>query len=149
MNRSLVCLVPYSSQSGTIPRDSNPRRLETRQVGASLHVPTTQRHHRRNEPTERHKSAGKREGKKRKERIKEKRRGRRSKKWTAEKGWLLTCLILLPHFVSSADVFMTSLIQTTGHKMAAFKVGFCDFQILIFVNRQDEKAKTNCYTGCD
>ena len=43
-------------------------------------------------------------GKKEKKKEEEEEEG----KWTAEKGWLLACLILLPHFVSSADMFMTS-----------------------------------------
>ena len=40
--------------------------------------------------------------------------------WRAEKG-LVTCLILLPHMQA---LFMTSQIQTAGHKMAALRVMF-------------------------
>ena len=40
----------------------------------------------------------------------------------AEKGYLVKCLYTLPHIPA---VFMTSLIQTAGQKMAALKVMFC------------------------
>ena len=64
-------------------------------------------------------------------------------KWRAEKGWLVTYLTRLPHIPAS---FMTSLIQSSRHKMAVCTVVFSlissafFFSFFFFFYKQDQKS---------
>ena len=48
----------------------------------------------------------------------------------------MTYLILLPHMQA---LFLTSLVQTGGHKMVALSIVFLQLQIGVF-SKQDEKS---------
>ena len=65
--------------------------------------------------------------------------------WREEKGWLMTCLILL---LNMPALFMTSLIQTAGHKMAAFTVNFRGSQTSNFDKRDPPKIERKLLCVC-
>ena len=62
----------------------------------------------------------------------------------AEKGWLVVCLTLSPHILA---LFMTSLIQTDGHKMSAPTITFSLLSNIVFcfvVNSTRNQMKNCC-----
>ena len=62
-----------------------------------------------------------------------------------KKGWLMTCLSFLPHMPA---LLMTSLIQTAGHKMAAFTVNFRGSQTSNFDKRDPPKIERKLLCVC-